>query len=226
MLRKALALAINRQEIIDHVVQGNQIPASGLVPLSFGLQDAPYFQDGNVAEARRLFNEVLERMQLSVKTFPEIKFLYVGSERNHLTAQVIEQQWYKAFGIRVKLESCELKFFFDRLHKQDYQLAFSDWIADFNDPINFLDVFRYKKGSSNDTQWENADYAQLLERSGTEVDPHKRLQLLKQSEKIFMEEMPILPLYYSTMLYVQQPRLKDVVVSSMSVLDLKWANVE
>lgn len=220
-IRQALAFALNRQEIIDHVLQGNQIPASGLVPLSFGLQDMPYFQDGNVIEARRLFNEALEGRSL-----PEIKLLYVMNERNHIIVQVLQQQWYKALGIQVKLEACEFQVFINRIRKQDFQLAYSDWVADFNDPINFLDVFRYKKGTFNDTQWENAEYAALLERSESEADPQKRLQLLKESEKILIEHMPILPLFYSTMLYVQQPRLKDVVVSSLGVLDLKWANVQ
>ncbi len=225
LVRKAFALAINRQDVVDHVTQGNQIPASGLVPLSLGLQNKPYFQDNAVEEARRLFSDALSRLQLDVKTFPEIKLLYASNERNHLIAQAIEQQWYKAFGIHVKLESCERKVYFDRLSKQDYQLASSSWIADFNDPINFLDVFRYKKGSSNNTLWENVHYAELLQRSATEANSKERLQLLQQSEKLLIEEMPILPIFYFTMLYVQQPHLKDVVLSSMGVVDFKWAEV-
>jgi oligopeptide transport system substrate-binding protein len=224
-LRKAFALAINRQDIVDHVTQGNQIPASGLVPLSLGLQNTPYFQDNAVEEARRLFSDALVRLQLDLKTFPEIKLLYASNERNHLIAQAIEYQWYKAFGIHVKLESCERKVYFDRLSKQDYQLASSSWIADFNDPINFLDVFRYKKGSSNNTLWENAHYAELLQRSAAEANLQERMLLLQQSEKLLIDEMPILPIFYFTMLYVRQPHLKDVVLSSMGVLDFKWAEV-
>lgn len=226
LIRKAFSLAIYRQDIVDHVTQGNQIPASGLVPLSLGLQKDPYFQDGALEEAKKLFSDGLSRLHLDKKSFPEIKLLYAASERNHLIAQALEQQWYKAFGIRVQLESCERKVYFDRLSKQDYQLASSSWIADFSDPINFLDVFRYKKGSSNNTNWENAHYAELLHRSSTEVNPNKRMELLKESETALIEEMPILPIFYYTMLYLQQPHLKDVVLSSMGVVDFKWAAVD
>ncbi len=226
LIRKAFAMAIYRKDIVEHVTQGNQISASGLVPLSLGLQNDPYFPDGALDEARRLFSEGLSRLHLDKKSFPDVKLLYAANERNHLIAQALEQQWYKAFGIRIQLESCERKVYFDRLSKQDYQLASSSWIADFSDPINFLDVFRYKKGSSNNTNWENAHYAELLHRSSIEVHPNKRMELLKESEKVLIEEMPILPIFYYTMLYLQQPHLKDVVLSSMGVVDFKWAAVD
>jgi oligopeptide transport system substrate-binding protein len=84
-------------------------------------------------------------------------------------------------------------------------------------------VFRYKNGSSNNTNWENALYSAYLDRSTTEVNPQERIQLLKKGEHILMEEMPILPLFYFTMLYLEQPHLKDVVLTSMGALDFKWA---
>lgn len=225
MLRRAFALAINRKDIVDHVTQGNQIPASGLVPLSLGLQKEPYFTDASLEEARKLFSNALSSLHLTKEAFPEIKLLYASSERNHLIAQALEQQWFQAFGVRIKLEATERKVYFDRLSRQDYQLASSSWIADFNDPINFLDVFRYKKGSSNNTHWENVHYSELLQRSATIVDIDERLGLLRESEKLLIEEMPILPIFYFTMLYAQQPHLQDVILSPMGTLDFKWAKV-
>lgn len=227
MIRRSLALAINRKEIVEHITQGGQIPASGIVPLSFGLQQEPYFQDGSVEEARALFNTALQRLQLDIQSFPEIKLLYTSNpERNHLIAQAIQHQWFKAFGIHIKLEACERKVYFDRLSKQDFHLASGSWFADFNDPINFLDVFRYKKGSSNNTKWENADYAEWLNQSAMTVNLKERSELLRQSEKLLIEEMPILPIFYYTMLYVQKQYLKDVVLSPMGVVDFKWAKVD
>ncbi len=225
LMRKAFALAINRKAIIDHVTQGNQIPATGLVPISLGLQKEPYFQDGNDEEAKRLFEQGLAAVHLSREHFPDVSLLYYASGRNHLIAQAIQQQWFEAFGIRVKLESIEGKVYFDRVSKQDYHLATGSWIADFEDPINFLDVFKYKNGGSNNTLWENARYAELLTRSSQVVFPEERRQLLASSEKILIDEMPLIPIFYYTMLYIYQPMLKDVVLSSMGVIDFKWASL-
>ena len=223
-MRKALALAINRKDIVDHVTQGNQLPACGLIPLPFGLQKEPYFQDGAVQEAQRLFSEALADLHLTRQEFPQVSLIYASSERNHLIAQALEQQWFQAFGIRVKLEGMERKVYFDRISKQDYQLASSSWIADFNDPINFLEVFKYKRSGSNNTHWENSRFVELLNRSSTVINSEERLALLGLSEKILIDEMPILPIFYYTMLYLQDPKLQDVVLSSMGTIDFTWAS--
>ncbi len=226
LMRKAFALAMDRKSIVDHVTQGNQIPATGLVPLSLKLQQQSYFQDANAEEAKNLFNQALNALQLSKESFPEISLLYRTSERNHLIAQAIQQQWFEAFGIRIKLQSVEGKVYFDRVSKQDFQLSCGSWIADFADPINFLEVFKYQKGSSNNTLWENPQYIALLDQSAQASDAEQRVKLLAQSEQILIDEMPIIPIFYYTMLYVNQPYLKDVVLTPMGQIDFKWAYID
>jgi oligopeptide transport system substrate-binding protein len=226
LMRKAFALAINRRAIVDHVTQGNQIPATGLVPISLELQRQPYFRDGDLKRARALFSEALSTLELKKEELPDICLMYRAGERNHLIAQAVQQQWFEAFGVSIKLESIEGKIYFDKLSKQNYQMAFGDWIADFADPINFLEVFKYKKGGSNNTLWENARFIELLDQSSQESDFAKRCEILAQSEQILIEQMPIIPIFYYSMLYVNQPTLKDVVLSSMGQIDFKWASVE
>ena len=223
LMRKAFALAVNRQALVDHVLSGGQTAATGLVPLSLGLQQDPYFQDGNVEEARRLFAEALSLFKMEKKDLPEISFLFYASERNRLVSQALQEQWYEAFGIRVHLEPIEGKLYFDRIAKMDYQLANSSWIADFADPINFLEVFMYKTSGSNNTSWENPKYTRFLQRSNREGNPMARKELLRKSEKILMNEMPIIPIFYFSMVYLKNDHLKDVVLTPMGNIDFKWA---
>lgn len=225
-IRWAFALAIDRQAIIDHVLQGNQIPATGIVPTALHLQKEPYFQDGDGKMARALFEASLNRLGLKRENFPEITIIYAHSERNHLITQALQQQWFEAFGIRVKLEALEKKVYFDRISKQGYQLSLGSWIADFNDPVNFLDVFKYKKASTNNTQWENPVFSQLLDNSASLIDPEERKQALSLSEQILMDEMPIIPIYHSTLLYLKEKSLQGVVLTSMGHIDFKWAYFE
>lgn len=223
-VRKALALAIDRQQIVEHVTQGNQIPATGLVPPCLGLHTTPYFPDGAGSVSLNMFTDALSRLHLERNTLPEMTLMYPANNRSHIIAQALQQQWAQTLGVQIKLESIEPKIYYDRLSRSDYQLASGSWIADFNDPINFLDVFRYKKGCSNATQWENGQYTQLLCASEMASDPKERLMLLRQSERVLMEEMPIVPIFYYTMLYLQNPHLHDVVFSSMGAVDFKWAS--
>ena len=222
-IRLAFALAIDRKSIVDHVMQGNQIPATGLVPSAFGLKSSPYFKDGDDREAEKLFQEALLEIGVSKEVLSKTSLIYPSNEKNHLIAQAIQQQWFKTFGIRIKLEALEWKVYFDRISKQDYQLAVGAWNADFEDPINFLEVFKHRQGGSNNTHWENPEYARLLDESTETIDPLKRLEILSASEKILMEEMPVIPIFYYTMLYVNSPEIKNVVLSSSGQLDFKWA---
>ncbi len=225
-IRKAFAMAAYRKDIVEHVTQGNQLPATGLVPLSMGLSAKPYFNDGDVVTARQLFVEGLEELKLSKQVVETVSLVYRATERNHLIAQALQQQWHDAFGVRIQLEAVEGKVYMDRISRQDYQLIASDWFADFNDPINFLEVFKQKQSGSNNTHWENKNYAQLLDASTQMGDREKRKQILAQSEQILIEEMPIIPLFHYTMLYTSRPEIRNVVVSSLGGVDFKWASID
>lgn len=217
-IRKAFALAVNRQAIVDHILQGGQIPATGIVPTSLHLRKEPYFQDADVHKARDLFSGKDKSHQISL--------LYPSSERSHLIAQALQQQWFEAFGMRIRLEGVEGKVYLDRISKGDYSMALGSWIADFADPINFLEIFKYKNGGSNNTHWESPHFAHLLEQSSQSTDLSERRDILAQSEQVLIDEMPIIPIFYYSMLYVNQPTLKGVVLSSMGQIDFKWASLE
>ncbi|MCB1074482.1 MAG: peptide ABC transporter substrate-binding protein [Simkania sp.] len=224
-MRRAFALAINRQDIVEHVTQGNQIPATGIVPKAMGLQEQPYFKDGQNEEAANLFEEALLELGMAREKLPEIVFTYAAGDRTHPVAQALQQQWYATLGVRVRLEPMEPKVYFSRVSKQDYTLALGSWFADFNDPINFLEVFKTKTNGTNNTNWENPSYAELLETSYTCQNPEERLAYLKQSEQLIMDEMPVIPVFYYTLLFVKDEGLKNVVLTKTGNIDFKWAEL-
>ncbi len=225
-LRRALALAIDRKAIIDFVLQGEQLPATGLVPSVMGLQDPLYFADHDTERAKELFALALEEMHMTKEEFPSFTFTYLSNQKNHLIAQAIQEQWRETLGIHIALESLERKVSFEKISKQDYAIAIGAWNADFNDPSNFLDVFKYKTASTNNTSWENPDYVHLLEQASVSNNPTQRNTLLKLSEQILISQMPIIPIYHYTMLYLSNKEVKDVVVTTLGDIDFKWAYLE
>lgn len=225
-IRKALSLSIDRSELVEHVLQGGQLPAQRLVPPSMQLQEEAYFPDGDIEQARELFQQGLMELGLSNNELSRCQLTYINRERTHLIAQAMQQQWYKALGINIGLEALERKVFFDRLSHQDYSLAISSWGADFHDPVNFLEVFKYRSQSTNNTNWESEQYIAGLDASFLTNDAKVRGQLLGQCEKILMDAMPIIPLFHYKMLYLRDERLKGVFLSSMGGVDFKWASLE
>ncbi|WP_371320140.1 peptide ABC transporter substrate-binding protein [Chengkuizengella axinellae] len=225
-IRQALSYAIHRQTIIDNVSQGEQIPAMGLVPANMELVKEPYFPDNNVEQAKQLFNEALAELgYASAEDLPPIVLSHNTSEGHQKIAQAVQEQWRQAFGIEVTLENAEWGVYLDQLDAGDFQIGRYGWIGDFNDPINFLEIFK-EIGGNNKTNWHNEEYASLLDKSYSEGDVAVRTQLLKDAEAIFMDEMPVAPFYYYTFNYVYNPQIKDIFLDSLGNTDLKWAYVE
>ena len=89
-LRKALAYAMDRQAIVDHVTQGNQIPATGIVPNAMKLHKEPLFIDHDLNAAQTHFDQALDELDATADSLPVIPLLYASAERNHLMAQAIQ----------------------------------------------------------------------------------------------------------------------------------------
>lgn len=224
-IRQAFALALNRADLVEHVLQGNQLPALGIIPTSF-IKGKPYFQDFDVKKAQQLFKEALKEQELTLQELPIIALCYATGERAHKIAQVAQQQWKDALGIEVELQSCESKAYFDRLKTHDYQIGVSSWFADIGDPISFLEIFKYKHNGTNNTQWENSNYIELLNQSAKVAQRLPREKLLKQAEEILIQEMPIIPLFYGSYNYVKHPSVKGVYFSEFGYLDFKHAYLD
>jgi len=224
-IRQAFAYALQRADLIEHVLQGNQQVALGLIPPSL-LKSAPHFRDAQTEQAKKLFQESLAENHLTVADLPKISLCYASSERGHKIAQVAQQQWKEVLGVQVDLESCESKVYFDRLNEKNYQMGIGGWFADIYDPISFLDVFKSKDNGTNNTEWENQEYTSLIERSLDSSQPAERIQLIKSAEQILVQEMPIIPLFYASYNYLKSPTIKNVHFSELGYLDFKHAYFE
>src|SRR6478752_1698145 len=170
--------------------------------------------------------DALPELKKDASELPAIKVSYNTDEKHAKIAQAVQDMWKKNLGIKVQLDNSEWAVYIEKLHQGDYQVGRMGWLGDFNDPINFLELFRDKKGGNNDTNWENPEYKKLLIDSQKETDPKKRLEMLKKAEGIFMDEMPVAPIYFYTNAWVQDKQLKDVVMSGLGDIQIKWAHFE
>ncbi|HSX26668.1 MAG TPA: peptide ABC transporter substrate-binding protein [Chlamydiales bacterium] len=223
--RRALAIAIDREGIAEHILQGGQAPAKSLVPPQMDLSKGGYFPDCQQETAYSLLMEALLELDLTMENLGPIAISYCSSERNASIAQAIQKQWEETLDLHVELEAVEPKVFFQRLSKKEYQLAAGSWTADFNDPINFLEVFKYKEASTNNTNWESSKYIDLLNRSTLCRDVNERKQILREAEQILMDQMPIIPVFHFALNYLQQEELKEVVLSPIGQVDFRWAEI-
>jgi oligopeptide transport system substrate-binding protein len=224
-LRKALALAINRKEIIDNVTQSGQLPAMSFIPPAL-CPVQKYFKDADTKDAVKYFQMALKELGLSKEQFPALTLSYNTMNAHHKIAQAIQGQWRDVLGLKTRLENKEWKVYLDELRGTKYQIGRLGGIANNYEPISFLDRFRYLSSDENFSKWTNAEFTELLERGDAAIDPEERLCYLLKAEAIFMNEMPVIPIYFYTGSYLKKPYVKDVYLSELADVDFKWAYVE
>ncbi|MGG4443618.1 peptide ABC transporter substrate-binding protein [Brevibacillus fortis] len=226
-IRQAFSYAINRKDIVENITQGGELVATAVVPPTmFAENEQGLFSDNDVEKAKQLLAEGMkEEGYRSVDQLPPITLSYNTEEAQTKIAQAVQDMWQKNLGVHVKLENQEWNVYYENVKNGKYQVARMGWTGDFNDPINFLEIFRTKEGN-NHTRWENRQYADLLAASAKEKDAAKRKAILQKAEKMLVDEMPVIPFYFKSTVYAQNPKLKGVVISGLGYAQYKWAYFE
>ncbi|WP_199618919.1 peptide ABC transporter substrate-binding protein [Paenibacillus alkalitolerans] len=230
-VRKALAMAVDRQLLIDKITLGEQQPAYGFVAAGIqGLNeefrkehdDKQYFEY-NVEEAKKLFEEGIQE---SGWTKGPITITHNTGEGHKKIATALADMWKTAFGVEFKIEQQEWAVFLQNRTNLNYQLARAGWGADYNDPMTFIDMFTSTSGN-NDIGFSNAEYDQLVKDAYATQDNAKRMELMAKAEKILIQDnMAILPLYYYTRIWMNKPYVKDVVMDYSGNMDYTRGYIE
>ncbi len=191
-VRKALAMAFDRQTLVNTVTKGGQIPANTFVPPSAGYQvpkGAPY----NPEEAKKL---LAKAGFPGGKGFPKLTVLYNTSSNHQRIAEFIQAQWKTNLGIEVDLVNQEWSTYLDTKNKShDFDIARAGWIADYLDPSSFSDMWT-TGNSQNSGLYSNKKYDELIAKARTQKGA-ERLKTLSDAEKIFIDQdMGLIPIYF------------------------------
>ena len=98
--------------------------------------------------------------------------------------------------------------------------------SSFADASFFIEQFAYKNVGFNFSGWHNSDYEKLYHKAQNTLDVDERLQVLNDAENVFMDEMPIAPIYFYTQCYLKKPTVHDVALSNTGSIDFKWAYLD
>ena len=181
-IRRAVALLLDRNYIVTEIAQAGQVPASSFVAM--GMTDADgseFYQnaghnegfDGyyNVSEDAYMdnWNSAVETLKKyyaydeatgMFTNFPTLTYLYNTSEGHKAIGEYL-QGALAGVGITMNLVNQEWNTFLNTRKAGDYSIARNGWVADYNDPICFLDMWVSASGN-NDVQFgkgANADLA-------------------------------------------------------------------
>jgi oligopeptide transport system substrate-binding protein len=197
-VRKALAMAIDKQRLMDKILKTGEATASHFVPPGTANSRSPDGVPYDPPAARRLLDEAGYRDRTSLRT---IEFLFEstsggGSSVHSKIGVELQQMWQQELGVKIELRQMEKQVYLKAQRSLDYDVSRSSWIGDYNDPCTFLDLFRSNNGN-NRTGWKNARYDQLMDQASVQPDLSRRAELLREAESILVNDgVPIAPLYF------------------------------
>jgi oligopeptide transport system substrate-binding protein len=192
-VRQALALALDKEDIVTKITRAGEPVANTLVPPGSAGYNPPQGLSYNPAKARQL---LAEAGYPNGQGFPDVELLYAKRGTSEQVATEIQALWQRDLGINIHLRAQEWKVFLNTQELIDYDLSISGWIGDYNDPQTFLDMF-VTDGGNNQTGWSDPQYDQMLATSENTADPAQRMQILHDMEKILVEDqVPIVPINF------------------------------
>ncbi|MYL33878.1 peptide ABC transporter substrate-binding protein [Pontibacillus yanchengensis] len=229
-IRKAFAMAINQKEIVDYVTKNKEEAAYGFVSPGFTSPSGEDFREHNgkmvepnPEKAKQLLEEGMK--EEGYDELPAVTLNYNTSESHKAIAETMQQMYKKNLGVDIELANAEWNVFLQNQKDLKHQLSRSSFLADYADPVNFLESF-VTDSTMNRTGWSNEEYDKLIEKAKNETNDEKRWEYMYEAEKVLFEEMPIFPIHYYNQVVLQKPDVKDVVRHPVGFLELKWADKE
>ena len=222
-VRRALALAIDRNYIVENITKGGEKPAAAFIP--FGLKDVTgdFRENGgayidvskegykaNIEEAKKL---MAEAGYPNGNGFPVMEFK--ADPGLHVKIfEAVQQMWKENLGIDVTLTQEEWAVFLQTRYDRNITMARGGWNGDFNDPINFMTLC-ISYSPNNYSVYSNKAYDDMINQVMLSGDQKFRMETMHKAEEMLMKEEAIIPIYYYTEPLLVSPKLKGVYYDSL-----------
>lgn len=223
LVREAFSLAIDRNYICYQVTGRGEVPATGYVPAGiydaagpgsdfreiggdyYSVAEADY--QANCDKAREL---LAEAGYPNGEGFPVVEYLYNTNEGHKAIGEALQNMWQTELGVTVTLQNQEWNTFLQERKNGNYSVARNGWIADYNDPMSFLDMW-LTGGGNNDAQYKNSEYDAIIAQAKASSDSDERMSLMHDAEDILIGQDKVLaPVYFYTQPYMINPDLKGM----------------
>ena len=224
-VRAAMVLSVDRENIVENVTQGGQVPATGFVAsgildstgadFAFGVSElgAIYntlqkmYPDADLSTyagkcelAKQLYDEAVAEGAWDPNT--TVVYNFNTSETHKAIAEACGSDWQTVLGMNITLENQEWATYTNGLSEHGFGVARLGWIADYNDPVTYLELMvtgnSYNYGLYSDESFD-ADIAQA---KASLAGPERDALLYRAEETLFGEGgFPVCPIYYYTNMY-------------------------
>lgn len=206
-IRKAISLSLNREELNRVLFNGVFEPAYGFVPKGIAIGNKEFRKE--VPEpVKKLIEENDDAKTLLIEGLKElgedpnpanmtVSFLLSGTDAwARKYSELLQQMLKTKLGINLKAEFVEWPVFQKRSDELDFEINGQAWVADYNDPNTFLDLW-ISESKMIPTGWKNKEYDGLISKAASTDNENIRLNAFSEAEKILVyKESVIAPILY------------------------------
>lgn len=225
-VRRALAMSIDRDQIVRLVLKGGQLPATCYTaPKAGEFYDCKnlFPEKASIKHAQKLLSDA---GYPGGKGFPStVEVIYNTADIHKKVAEAIQQMWKKNLNIDVKITNMEWKVLLSNVDAGNYSIARGSWTGDFLDPVTFLNLWRTDNGKNN-TGFSDPKYDGLLDQAAKEPNLKKRAKLLMDAEKLAAEGVPAIPIYVFARQYLIAPEVSGWYPNILGKWYLKYVSLE
>jgi len=205
-VREALSLAVDRDVLINGVLQGGQTPAYIFTnPHTAGFTAPKVPLEGMTQDER---DAMAKKLMADAGYGPDhpltITYIYNTSEGHKKIAIAASQMYKEKLGVTMDIQDMEFQTLLDRRHAGDYEMARNAWCGDYNEASTFVSLFD-SKSEQNDSHYANADVDALLAHAKTADDPNP--DYAKVEEQV-AKDVAIIPIYFYSKVFMQNPAVK------------------
>lgn len=210
-VRTALAMALDRDFMVEEILAAGQLPAGSIVPPGIANYDGGAkvrWWDMSLEERRVQARKLLQQAGYGPDNPLEFEYTHRNTSDNPRIAPVIQADWEAiADWVSVNITGVETQIHYDNLRAGNFEVADAAWAADFNDPINFLYLFQTSAGDMNYGDYSNPRFDSLIRQSNNELDLERRAALLERAEQILLDDMPVIPMWFFVTKNLVSPRV-------------------
>ena len=229
-VRRALALAIDRNYVTDMVTKRGELPADTFLPRGFHDEDGKDYYDSadkfwdnstyeaNCEEAKKL---MAEAGYPDGAGFPTISYTINNNSAHAAIAEYVQNVWKEVLGVDCTIDSQEFAVFLDMRSAGDYALARAGWTVDYMDPASLMELWITSSGN-NDCHFYNEEYDSYISAAAHATSQNERFENFHKAEKILEEQLPIIPIYYYSEPYLMDTSKYDGFFSYLAMPVFKY----
>lgn len=208
-VRRAIAMAIDKEKIVKELLEGINLEANSILPPGvFGYRENANVIPYNPAEARKL---LASAGYPGGKGIPELTIHYREQRPDIETvASAVATQLRQNLGIKVAQRSLEWRNYLEKHNRKELEFFHMRWAADYLDPENFLSLLLDKDGAENKIWYEDPEYHALIVKANESLDSEERKRLYAQAEDIVLQDAPFIPVYFQRDAELINPKVQGL----------------